>query len=108
MSVRWSKHFPNIEFVVYGKKSSMYSSHSLVPRPPPFLPSVFFHYNTREQKTSEKWGRPRSIHHVSGCEVDVGRRGRYSNMYILNLKASFLLVKMSSFDHAEVWSPKLR
>ena len=37
-----------------------------------------------------------------------GGRGRYSNIYVLNLKASFLLVKTSGFDHAKVWSPKLR
>ena len=41
---------------------------SLVPKPPPFLPSVCIHSNTRERKTSEKWGRPGSIHHVSGCK----------------------------------------
>ena len=45
---------------------------------------------------------------MSGCEVDVGRRGRYSNMYVLNLKVSFLPVKTSSFDHTNVWSPKLQ
>ena len=38
---------------------------SLVPRPPPFLPSVCVHNNTRERKTSEKRGRPGSIHHVN-------------------------------------------
>ena len=48
---------------------------SLIPRPLPFLPSVCVHNNTREQKTSEKRGRPGSIHHVSGCQVDVGGEG---------------------------------
>ena len=53
---------------------------SLVSRPPLFL---FFGlhsvYNTWKQKSSEKWGRPGSIHHMhawitsSGCEVEVGR-----------------------------------
>ena len=50
---------------------------SLIPRPPPFLPFVCSHNNTREQKTSEK--RERSIHHVNdvrwtwgGREVDAG------------------------------------
>ena len=53
---------------------------SLVPRPPPFLPSVGVHNNTRERKTSEKRGRPGSIHHVSGRKVDIGGgRDRYSN-----------------------------
>ena len=39
-----------------------------------------------------------------------GRRGgggRYSNMYKQSLKASFLLIKMSSFNHANVWSQEL-
>ena len=75
---------------------------SLVPRPPPFLPSVGVHNNTWEWKTSEKWGRPGSIHHVSGHEVDVGGRDQYSNTYLLNLKASFLPLKTSSFHHAKV------
>ena len=48
---------------------------SLVPRPPLFLPSVCVHNNTREQKTGKKRGRPGSIHHVSGREVDVGGEG---------------------------------
>ena len=38
---------------------------SLVPRP-------CVHNNTRQRKTSEKQGRPRSIYHVSGREVGVG------------------------------------
>ena len=37
-------------------------------------------------------------------EVDIGERGQYSNMYAVNLKASFLLVKTSCFIHANVWS----
>ena len=45
---------------------------------------------------------------MSGREVDVGGRGRYSNVYVLNLKVSFLSVKMNSFHHAKVWSPKTR
>ena len=59
---------------------------SLVPRSPTYLPSVCIHNNSLEWKTSEKRGRLGSIHHVSGSEVDVGGgRGRYSNMYVLNL-----------------------
>ena len=64
---------------------------------------------TREQK---KRGRPRSIHHMK--DVRWTQRGhrekglifKYVD-YVLNLKASFLLVKTSSFDHTKVWSPKL-
>ena len=37
---------------------------SLVPRTPPFLPSLCVHNNTQEWKTGEKQGRPGSIHHV--------------------------------------------
>ena len=79
---------------------------SLVPTPPLCLPSVCIHNNTQERKTGEKRGRPGRIHHVSGSEVDIGGGGRdrYSNMYILNLKASFLPVKTT---HANIWSPKL-
>ena len=32
---------------------------------------------------------------MSGCKVDVERRGQYSNMYELSSKASFLSVKTS-------------
>ena len=33
---------------------------------------LFIHNNTREGKTSEKQGKPGSIHHVSRRKVDVG------------------------------------
>ena len=65
--------------------------------------SMTLFLNTREGNTSEKQGKPGSIHHMSGCKVDVerGEKGQCSSMYMymLNLKAS-------SFDHANVWSPK--
>ena len=77
---------------------------SLVPRPPPFVPSVCVHNNTQERKTGEKWGRLGSIHHVSGRKVDIGGEG--ADIHVLNLRASFLPVKTSSFHHAKVWSPK--
>ena len=48
---------------------------SLVPRPPLFLPSVCVHNNTRERKTSEKRGRPGSIHHVNDVRWTRGGRG---------------------------------
>ena len=60
------------------------------------LLSMTFFLNTRKRKTSEKQGKPGSIHHMSGCKVDVERGGRQCSsmhMYMLNLKAS-------SFDHA--------
>ena len=71
-----------------------------------FSPSFCVHNNTRDQR--KKRGRPGSIHHMSGREVDVGMEGPI--FIVLKLKASFLLVKTStcSFDHANIWSPKLR
>ena len=37
--------------------------------------SMTLFLNTRERKTSEKQGKPGSIHHMSGCKVDVERWG---------------------------------
>ena len=49
---------------------------SLVPRPPPFLPSVCIHNKTQERKTSEKQGRPGTIHHVNDVRwTQDGHRG---------------------------------
>ena len=62
---------------------------SLVPRPPPFLPSVCVHNNTRERKTGEKRGRPGSIHHVSGREVDVGGEGPIFKYVHTKLESNF-------------------
>ena len=59
---------------------------SLIPRPSPFL---FFGLKNS--------GRPGLIHHVSGRKMDVGGEGQ---IFQTKLKASFLLVKMNSFDHA--------
>ena len=75
-----------------------------------FLPSVCIHNKTREWKTNKKVGWPGSIHHVSGCEVNVGGGWAVKLKYVcvLNLKVSFLVVKTSSFDHTNVWSPKRR
>ena len=56
-------------------KITLWVKVSLIPRPPPFLPSICVHNNTQEQKIGEKRGRPGSIHHVSGRKVDVGREG---------------------------------
>ena len=41
------------------------SEPSLVSRPPPFLPSICVHNNTREQKIGEKRRRPARIHHMN-------------------------------------------
>ena len=86
-----------------------FTAKSFVPRPPPFIPSVCVHNNTREWKTSKKLGRFESVHHVSRRKVDIRGRGWYSQICnVLNLKVSILRVKMSNFDHAKVWSPKLQ
>ena len=63
---------------------------SLVPRPAPFLPSVCVHNNTRDRKTGKKWGRPGSIRHVSGREVDVGGEGPIFNYIRTKLESEFL------------------
>ena len=63
---------------------------SLIPRPPPFLPFFCVHYNTRERRTSEKQGRPGSIHHVSGREVDVGGEGPIFKYARTKLESEFL------------------
>ena len=63
---------------------------SLVPRPPPFLPSVCVHNNTWDRKTGKKWGRPGRIRHVSGHEVDVGGEGPIFNYIRTKLKSEFL------------------
>ena len=63
---------------------------SLVPRPPPFLPSVCFHNNTWEQKTGEKRGRAGSIYHVSGSKVDVGGEGAIFKYVRTKLEGEFL------------------
>ena len=66
---------------------------------PVFCSSVCIQYNTQKQKNGEKLdrGRLELIHHMSGCEVDVG--GQYVRT---KLKCDFLPVKTSSFDHANV------
>ena len=58
--------------------------------------------------TQPHMSNPGSIHYVSGHEVDVGGRGRYLNIFVLNLKANFLPLNTNSFHHAKVWSPKTR
>ena len=63
---------------------------SLVPRPPLFLPSICVHNNTREQKNGEKQGRPGSIHHMSGREVDVGGEGPIFKYMRTKLESEFL------------------
>ena len=87
--------------------NSMFALASFPGLPRFYLSFNCVHNNTREWKTGEKRGRPGSIHHVSGRKVDIGGEGLiFINIYVLNLKASFLPVKMSSFHHAKVRSLK--
>ena len=59
------------------------------------------------------WHCENSTNYGCGCEVDIGGGVAdvqiwCSNMYTLHLKASFLPVKTSSFNHANIWSLKLQ
>ena len=56
----------------------------------PILPSVCVHNNTRERTTGEKRGRPGSIHHMSGREVDVGGEGPIFEYIRTKLESKFL------------------
>ena len=56
----------------------------------PFLLSVRIHNNIRERNTSKKRGRPGSIHHMSGREVDVGGDGLIFKYIRTKLESEFL------------------
>ena len=110
---------PEYTIVYYEKSTGGTLWHPLIPRiesaevgskPLAYLirPGSDFRGDRIRCDTGEKPGRPGSIHHVSGREVDVGVMARYSNINVLNLKVSSLAVKTSSFHHAKVWSPKTR
>ena len=84
--------------------------HSLVARPPPFLPPICIHNNnTQEQKTGEKRERPGSIHHVSGREVDIGGEGPIFK-YIRTKLVSYTYRsrRVVSVMLYKVWSLKMR
>ena len=68
---------------------------SLVHRLPPFLFSVCVH---NSMETSENQGRPGSIHHVSVR----GEEGPIFKYVHTKLESDFLLIKISSFEHAKV------
>ena len=82
------KRLHNLKMLVNGKL--MPSDLASFPGLPPFLPSVCVHNNTRERKTGEKRGRPGSIHHVSGREVDVGGEGPIFKYIRTKLESEFL------------------
>jgi len=73
---------------------------SLIPMSPLFSLSIF---NTQKPSEKLKRGRPGSIHHVSGCGVDVEGEGAIFK-YVHTKQP---VIKMSGFNHAKVWSPKL-
>ena len=83
----------------------IYLPSSLVPWPLLFLPSICIQNNTREWKIGEKRRRPGNIHNVSGCKVNVGGEGPIFKYVRTKLESNFLLVKTSSFDHANSSSP---
>ena len=63
-------------------------------------------YYAEEKKNAKNGEGPRAF--ITWVDRGGRRgRGRCSNMYLLNLKASFSPVKVSSFDHAHIWCPKL-
>ena len=59
-----------------------------------------YHGYPEDRKMGKAWEH--SLHEWTGSGC--GGRGQY----LLNSKASFLPVKMSSFHHAKVWSPKMQ
>ena len=74
---------------------------SLVPR----LPLFYLLFAFTIMHGSRRLGRHGSVYHMSWC-----RGGACWNMYVLNLKASFLPVETStcSLNHTKVVSPKLQ
>ena len=46
--------------------------------------------NTQERNTSEKQGKPGSIHHMSGRKVDVGGEGLIFKYMCTKLESEFL------------------
>ena len=69
---------------------------------------VCVHNSTWNRKIGKKIKTGKAWEHssVSGRKVDVGGRGQFSNIYVLNLKVSFILVKTNSFHHTKIWSSK--
>ena len=71
------------------------------------VPGLLFDFLQRNHKSGQRWGL---IHHV----IDIGwMQGEHttciggvliSNMYAPSLKASFLLVKLTSLDCVNIWS----
>ena len=67
-------------------------NNNLVPRSPPFLPSVTIIHKS-EWKTSEKWGRSGGIHHMSRCAMDVGGEGPIFKYTHAKLESEFLTIQ---------------
>ena len=63
---------------------------------------------TQKQKNGEKQGRPGLIHHVSGRKVDVAGGADIQICTNSTQKMSFLPVKTSSFDHANIWTLEMQ
>ena len=95
--------------VSYWKSQSNKASFPGLPRSYLLFAFTIIHGSRRAAKNGEGLGAFIMAMTSGRCEVDVGGWGVILKIMsnVLNLKASFLPVKMSSFDHAEVWSPKL-
>ena len=85
---------------------------SLVQASPIFCSSVCVQYNTWKWKsTKNREGLVSSVMYDirwmrGGRDNDVRGRSQYSTMYEYTRRAIFLLVKMSSFDHANVFTSR--
>ena len=78
---------------------------SLVPRPPPFLPSVCIHINTQEQKTSEKHRTGIFIMRVDASWTWGGEEPMFKCVRT-KMKASFLESK-TEVERLNGWSSAL-
>ena len=74
---------------------------------PIFCSLVCVRYNTWKWKSGKKWGRPGNTSHKHGCEVDTGggSSARLPNSCTINLRASFLLFRLSALDLVKVCGP---
>ena len=71
----------------------MYGCDSVIPSPPLFYLLFVLNWSRWTAKTGECLG----TFITSGCEVDIGGSGQYSNTYALSLKASFCSRTVSSW-----------
>ena len=75
---------------------------------PQFCSLVCIQYNVQKRKGSEKCGRPRNTYHMNdvwwmrgGCRGDIA----HLQTHVINNRASFLQVKLSTVDLVNIWDP---